>query len=68
MGGALGFLFSIAVAAAMLWAFTIILRKAGLSPWWAAVMIVPLVNVVMVWVFAWARWPNLPEGVTGPPA
>jgi len=37
--------------------------KAGYSGWWCLLFLVPLVNLVMLWVFAFARWPNLKEGV-----
>jgi uncharacterized membrane protein YhaH (DUF805 family) len=36
-----------------------ILRKAGYSGWWCLVMFVPVVNWIMLWVFAYASWPNL---------
>jgi uncharacterized membrane protein YhaH (DUF805 family) len=36
-----------------------ILKKAGYSGWWSVLMVVPLVNIVMVWVFAFADWPAL---------
>jgi hypothetical protein len=36
-----------------------ILQKAGYSGWWCALLVIPLVNIVMLWVFAFARWPNL---------
>jgi hypothetical protein len=35
------------------------IAKAGFSPWWALIALVPVVNVVMLWVFAFARWPAL---------
>ncbi len=38
-----------------------ILRKAGYSGWWCLIVFVPLVNIVMLWVFAFAAWPNLRE-------
>jgi hypothetical protein len=38
-------------------AFAIILRKAGYSPWWVLVAFVPVLNVVMLLVFAMAEWP-----------
>jgi len=45
----------------LLWAFISIfgriLSRAGYSRWWLLVMLVPLVNLVMVWVFAFANWP-----------
>ena len=36
-----------------------VLRKAGRSGWWALFFIVPVVNVVALWVFAYSRWPAL---------
>jgi hypothetical protein len=36
-----------------------ILRKAGYSGWWCLLGFVPLGNVVMLWVFAFADWPSL---------
>ena len=36
-----------------------ILNKAGYSGWWAVLTLVPLVNIVVVWVFAFADWPAL---------
>jgi uncharacterized membrane protein YhaH (DUF805 family) len=41
-----------------------ILHKAGYSGWWCILAFIPLVNLVMIWVFAFASWPNLRrEGV-----
>jgi hypothetical protein len=34
-----------------------ILQKAGFSGWWVIASFIPLVNVIMFWVFAFARWP-----------
>ena len=42
-----------------LWLYARIVRKAGYSGWWCLVMLVPLVNVIMLWVFAFADWPAL---------
>lgn len=36
-----------------------ILNKAGYSGWWCLFMFVPLVNWIMLWVFAYADWPAL---------
>ncbi len=51
----LGFLF----AAFVFWLLARILQKAGFDPLWMLVMVIPVVNVIMVWVFAFADWPNL---------
>ena len=36
-----------------------VLNKAGYSGWWCILAIVPLVNLIMLWVFAFASWPSL---------
>ena len=36
-----------------------ILSKAGYSGWWCLLLLIPLVNVIVYWVFAFARWPSL---------
>jgi len=49
----------LAFAALALWLAARILRKAGLSGWWCLITLVPGVNLVMIWVFAFIRWPSL---------
>jgi len=34
-----------------------VLAKAGRSPVWVLLLLVPYVNVIAVWAFAYARWP-----------
>jgi hypothetical protein len=36
-----------------------IVRKAGYSGWWVAGGLIPLVNVVLLFAFAFADWPIL---------
>ena len=36
-----------------------ILRRAGLSGVWCIFTFVPLLNIILLWVFAFCRWPNL---------
>jgi hypothetical protein len=36
-----------------------IARKAGYSRWYGLLMVVPLVNIVLIWIFAYAKWPAL---------
>ena len=38
-----------------------IMKKAGYSGWWCLLGLVPLLNIIMIWVFAFATWPNLRE-------
>lgn len=52
------------IAAVPLWLFSHAIRKAGFSPWWAVLGIVPVVNIIMLWVFAYTKWPALPEEKT----
>jgi len=39
-----------------------ILKKAGYSPWWALIYVVPIGNLVALWIFAYTKWPAQPEG------
>jgi uncharacterized membrane protein YhaH (DUF805 family) len=41
--------------------FARLLVKAGFSPWWALLGLVPLINLAMLWVFAYSRWPRYPD-------
>jgi uncharacterized membrane protein YhaH (DUF805 family) len=34
-----------------------ILRKAGYSGWWVLIILVPILNLIMYWMFAFTRWP-----------
>ena len=36
-------------------------RKAGWSGWWGVLLVLPVVNLVFLWVFAFSRWPNEPQ-------
>jgi hypothetical protein len=36
-------------------------RKAGFSAWWVALSLIPIVGLVLLWVFAYAKWPAEPE-------
>ncbi|WP_020564509.1 hypothetical protein [Methylosarcina fibrata] len=44
-----------------LWLGFRILEKAGFNGWWTLVLMVPVVNVVMIWIFAFAHWPALQD-------
>lgn len=46
-----------------LWLGFRILQKAGLEGWWTLALLVPVVNIVMIWIFAFMRWPALKESV-----
>ena len=36
-------------------------KKAGFSGWWAALSLVPVFGLVLLWVFAYAKWPSYPD-------
>jgi uncharacterized membrane protein YhaH (DUF805 family) len=36
-----------------------VLQKAGYSGWWSLIVLVPLLNIIMFYVFAFADWPAL---------
>ncbi len=56
-----GFVFSIIVILIIIALYGVpvvmIIRKAGYSGWWAILAFIPLVNIIMLWVFALSRWP-----------
>jgi len=50
-----------------------ILRRAGWSAWWVVLAFLPPFNFLLLWVFAFARWPAVdaaqaPAAQTGPAA
>ncbi|MGN6316131.1 hypothetical protein [Trinickia sp.] len=49
----------IAVVIAMLYPYVRILRRTGHSAWWLVTMFIPIVNLIMLWVFAFAKWPGV---------
>ncbi len=36
-------------------------KKAGFSGWWVALSLVPFAGVVLLWVFAYSKWPLYPD-------
>ena len=43
----------------ILWAGTRILQKAGFDPRLVLCLLIPVLNILMIWVFAFSKWPNL---------
>jgi hypothetical protein len=37
------------------------IRKTGYSAWWVAVSVIPIVGLLMLWMWAYAKWPSEPE-------
>ena len=56
--GAMALLIALAAAAFGLWMNVRILHKAGFSGWWCLVVLLPIVNMIMIWIFAYIDWPN----------
>lgn len=57
------YLLVIALAAFVLWMGGKILERAGFSAKWVFILVIPIVNIAMIWVFAFSRWPNLKSDV-----
>ena len=34
-----------------------IAKRAGYSKWWPLLMCLPMLNVILVWFFAFSKWP-----------
>lgn len=49
----------ICFAVLFLIAWVKIITKAGYSGWWVLTGLVPLVNIIMFFVFAFSQWPVL---------
>jgi hypothetical protein len=60
MGVAFSYLFLVVVVgvyAAMLYGAWCGIARAGYHGAWALILLVPVVNIVMLYVFAFSRWP-----------
>lgn len=40
---------------------SIAMVRAGLTPVWSLLLLVPVIGIVGLWVFAYARWPRLSD-------
>jgi hypothetical protein len=52
-------LFIVGIVALVVWPYGRIFRKAGFSPWLGLLMLVPGVNLFMIFFLAFADWPAL---------
>ncbi|UVE58113.1 DUF805 domain-containing protein [Burkholderia sp. EMB26] len=50
-------LISLVLVAIVVYPYVRIVRRTGHSGWWILTMFVPVLNFIMLWVFAFARWP-----------
>jgi len=42
-----------------------ILRRTGHSPWWCVLAVIPLANLIGLWVLAYGRWPAAEKATPG---
>jgi uncharacterized membrane protein YhaH (DUF805 family) len=54
-------LITLVAIVACLYPYVRIVRRTGHSGWWVLTMFVPLVNFIMLWVFAFVRWPAVDD-------
>lgn len=54
-------LIMLAILAACIYPYIRIVRRTGHSGWWVLTMAVPVLNFIMLWVFAFARWPAVDD-------
>jgi lipopolysaccharide export LptBFGC system permease protein LptF len=47
----------------ILWLGSKILEKAGFDKKWVFCLLIPVVNIIIIWVFAFSNWPNLKDDV-----
>jgi uncharacterized membrane protein YhaH (DUF805 family) len=50
----------------IIYCYVRIVQRAGYSGWWVLIMIVPIVNIVMMFVFAYGKWPVQTKGSVNP--
>ena len=53
--GLIGIIFAVIIFVIPAWK---VVEKAGYSGAWALLVLVPLVNVIALWVFAFSSWPR----------
>lgn len=55
----LGFIPIVVISIVFVIPYWQIFRKAGYSPWLALLLFIPLVNIILIWWFAFSAWPIL---------
>jgi uncharacterized membrane protein YhaH (DUF805 family) len=55
----LGLIIIVAFIAITVVPFVRIFQKAGRTGWWAVLMLIPLINLIVLWIFAFSKWPAL---------
>ncbi|KWH51269.1 hypothetical protein [Burkholderia cepacia] len=52
---------SLVLVAVVVYPYVRIVRRTGHSGWWILTMFVPILNFVMLWVFAFVCWPTVDD-------
>ncbi|MFM0666224.1 hypothetical protein PQQ78_00980 [Paraburkholderia sediminicola] len=47
----------LAITVLFMYPYVRVIKRAGFSGWWILTMFVPIMNLIMIWVFAFAKWP-----------
>ncbi len=57
------FVLLVLYSAFVLWMGSLVLDKAGIARGWGFCLLIPVINLIMLWVFAFCQWPNVdPSG------
>ncbi|MDH3195787.1 MAG: hypothetical protein OEL78_05685 [Hyphomicrobiales bacterium] len=57
-GGGFGFFWLIIYAVLLIVPVARILGRIGFNQWWTALAVIPLVNLVFLWILAFIDWPG----------
>lgn len=49
----------IVIAIVTIYPYVRIIQRTGHSGWWILAGVIPVLNLAMLWAFAFARWPAL---------
>jgi predicted PurR-regulated permease PerM len=60
--GVTHWLFFAALVAVLLYPIGRILNRVGLSPFWSVLALVPLINMIGLWILAFVDWPGQKGG------
>jgi len=52
----------VGIVAVILYPIGRILGRLGFSPFWSLLVLVPLVNLISLWVLAFSEWPTGKDG------
>jgi hypothetical protein len=49
------------IIVAMMGCGAFVLVRAGRSPLWSVLLLIPVVQLIAVWIFAFVRWPRIDD-------